>query len=235
MFDFWIASPLKEGRLWGSERLKDLIRATCLRRTKKMMDSSLALPRRHERIEMVDFHQTDHELYTFFKDSTSKVAAGISSRDSGVSRSDFFQESNILSLINLLRLICDHGKSLLPPSALAAWETRDRTSTDKRLMRNLSSRCDICDAEMKRASLGALEASLEREPSVCARCTHSRQDSPREGETSDSNSATRGSLSGDFGIRSPAVALVRPSAKIEALLRNLALDDCTNPCSPIKR
>ncbi|KAF2239007.1 hypothetical protein EV356DRAFT_226832 [Viridothelium virens] len=230
MFDFWIASPLTERRVGSLESLQSLVRATCLRRTKKMIGNTLELPRRLEEIEKVDFYHADDELYTFFKESTAKVASRLSSRNPGNSTRDFFQESNIISLMNFLRLICDHGKNLLPTSALAAWEARDRTSIDWRLMRNSSNRCDICDAEIERSDSGPNAAPhLQHGQIICTKCTSEYRDSPiDEARVDRPDDAPEVSTARVPDIPSPAGAFVRPSAKVERLLKNIATEQALN-------
>ena len=80
MFDFWIASSIKNKKIGSLERLRDLIKATCLRRRKTSIGDSLELPKRLERTEIVELHQADLELYDFFKVKTAKIAASNSSQ-----------------------------------------------------------------------------------------------------------------------------------------------------------
>jgi SNF2 family DNA or RNA helicase len=53
-FDFWVASPFGENGPQSLKRLKDLISATSLRRTKKMLNDVLELPPRLESTETID-------------------------------------------------------------------------------------------------------------------------------------------------------------------------------------
>ncbi|KAL9074288.1 MAG: hypothetical protein Q9157_004453 [Trypethelium eluteriae] len=195
-----------------------------------MIGNTLELPRRLEEIEKVDFHHADEELYTFFKESTAKVASGLSSRNPGNSPRNFFQESNVISLINFLRLICDHGKNLLPTSALAAWETRDRTSIDWRLMRNSSNRCDICGAEIEPTDSGPNAAPhLRHGQFICAKCTSEYRDSPiNEGRVERPDDGPEVGPARNSNIQNPTGAFVRPSAKVERLLQKLATEQILN-------
>jgi len=99
-FDFWITSPIKRKRPDSLSTLGDLIRATCLRRTKDITQDSLELPRRIERIEEIKLHQADQDLYDFFKQKTAKIAAGLAGPDEGKSRITEGKDANILTLIN---------------------------------------------------------------------------------------------------------------------------------------
>ncbi|KAH8597908.1 SNF2 family N-terminal domain-containing protein [Bisporella sp. PMI_857] len=61
-FDFWIMSPIKKKQPNCFNILGDLIRATCLRRTKDIMQNLLMLPERTEKIEEIELHQADQNL-----------------------------------------------------------------------------------------------------------------------------------------------------------------------------
>lgn len=234
MFDFWIASPIKDGKPASLRRLRDLVRATCLRRTKKMISESLELPQHFERTETVEFHQDDRELYTFFKEKTAMIAAGVSSSNMSTSRSNHLKESNILSLINFLRLICNHGKNLLPPSAVKIWEARDRASIDWQMMRNSRLRCGKCDAQVE-GTESAVSSSpyLCCEHYICSNCVIQSEDNLSEEETECPKCVA------DSSLKTAATPLVRPSAKIEALLRNLHAEQISesypNPRNKTKR
>lgn len=222
MFDFWIASPIKQERPHSLRRLQDLISATCLRRTKKLVDKSLELPHRLERTEAIELHQADRELYTYFKDITATIAAGNSSQARGSSKYDDFKDSNILALINFLRLVCNHGKDLLPPSALASWNTRDRTSIDWQIMRNWRSRCSLCRADTEISkSINHDTTRLSCEHIICASCARQNTRDSVEEESGCPVCALERDDATAPNSRAPASGLVRPSAKVEALLKNL--------------
>lgn len=133
MFDVWITAPIKDKKPNSLRRLKDLVSATCLRRTKAMISSeSLALPPRVEKIESVQLHQEGQELYNFFKLKTANIAAGLAgNREAGDTTPGFDQrkESNMLSLINLLRLICNHRAA--PPTVCVGGLESQRHGIDR--------------------------------------------------------------------------------------------------------
>ncbi|KAI9695044.1 MAG: hypothetical protein M1822_000661 [Bathelium mastoideum] len=228
MFDYWIATPLKKGQIGSLERLKGLIRATCLRRTKNIIGNLLELPQRSEKTVMVDFHRADGELYAFFKKHTAEVASGISSRNTESSTRDFFQDSNVLSLLNFLRLICNHGKNLLPSSALAAWETKDRASVDWHLMYNVTDRCRICDTVIEQADLCGDTSHSQDEQPTCAQCLSRHQYSPTENGMRHSDYASEDGTTVNSSSPSPVATPDRPSAKVEALLENLCIEQAQN-------
>ena len=236
MFDFWITSPLKNGRLDSLSRLQDLVKATCLRRTKRTIGDSVELPRRIEKTETVEFHRTDQELYNFFKEKTAKIAAGLLPSIASTSKFGQVKENNILSLINFLRLICNHGEQLLPRSALDAWKGRDSASIDWQMMQNCRRRCDICDADIEVTDfLVSNNFELRCQHSICATCVFQY-----EGNTPTCPKCVVASATGTHSSASNSVTtLTRPSAKIEALLRNLhseqVLENRWNQARPVKR
>ena len=58
-FDFWIAEALRQEKLGSSGILKTLVRATCIRRTKRMLQNVCELPRKTELVEKVELDGTD--------------------------------------------------------------------------------------------------------------------------------------------------------------------------------
>jgi SNF2 family DNA or RNA helicase len=238
-FDFWIAAPLKNGRADSLRRLKDLIRATCLRRTKRTLGDSCELPKRTERIERVEFHETDRDLYAFFKEKCAEMAEGASITRRGSPEAGQREEGNLLSLINFLRLICDHGLQLLPRPALDAWNARDGTSISWQMMQNCRKRCRICEIDIEKEDF---LASNGHEPRclhwICTTCALQNEDTSGE-EGLCPKCATSPSSGGDSSFPSPAETCLPPSAKIEALLRNLyteqAVETSQRPSKPIKR
>lgn len=219
MFDYWITSPIKEGKSYGLKRLQTLIKATCLRRTKKSVNDSLELPSRLEKTEVIELHEYDREIYTFFKEITATIAADSSTRHSGPPKHEDFKESNILSLINFLRLICNHGKDLLAPSALAAWETRGSTSIDWLAMQKLR-RCDWCGVEPE-VNTKSTTPEFHCEHIICADCVQQNASESVEEAYCPKCARDRSEIA-HSSSDSPAWRPVQRSAKVEALLRNLA-------------
>jgi SNF2 family DNA or RNA helicase len=204
-----------------------------------MLGDSCELPKRTERIERVEFHETDQALYAFFKERCAKMAEGVSTTKLGLPEAGQRKEGNLLSLINFLRLICDHGLQLLPRPALDAWKARDGTSINWQMVQCCRKRCCICETDIEEAdflasngyephcqhwicTICALQSeSTSGEESLCPKCATS----PRSGD--------------DSSFPSPAETCLPPSAKIEALLRNLhteqAVETSQRPSKPVKR
>ena len=170
-FDFWISEPIRKNQKSGLQRLEELVRGTCLRRTKSQNSATFRLPKRSEKIEWVELSSEDRNLYTYFKKKTAKIASELSRHHLGTDKAGQQKHTNILTLINFLRLICDHGKHLLPPSALEAWKTREGSLIDWQMMRVSRTTCDTCGADVEDAD--AL-ASMDNEPQgqhyTCQEC-----------------------------------------------------------------
>lgn len=156
VFDFWIARPIKEKRAYGFQRLRILIKAVCLRRTHKLLQSTFQLPHHDEREVWVELTPKDRALYRFIEKKTAAIASGFYRQEPGYSAANR-KDTNIVSLINFLRLICDHGESLLSPSAIEAWKNKRNGSIDWEMMQATQQVCELCgdvldDAESQTAA-----------------------------------------------------------------------------------
>jgi SNF2 family DNA or RNA helicase len=128
-FDRHVTKPIQGKKKEGFSTLQALVRTTCLRRTKESIGVALNLPSREERTVDVPLLQKDQGLYDFFKKRTVDIVSG-TTKINGAAPLERTKDSNVLSLLNFLRLICNHGRELLPDSAIAIWNNRDRTLTD---------------------------------------------------------------------------------------------------------
>jgi SNF2 family DNA or RNA helicase len=131
MFDHWITKPIQGKKSEGFSRLQTLVKVTCLRRTKESVGDALDLPTRREEIEFVTLHPQDQILYDFFKNKAAEPVSGVTTFDVEAATRRSSQGGSVLSLLNFLRLACNHGQQILPEPALNIWNARDRT-TDKR-------------------------------------------------------------------------------------------------------
>ena len=236
-FDFWITSPIKRKHPNSLSTLGDLIRATCLRRTKDMTQDSLQLPRRIERIEEIKLHQADQNLYDFFREKTAKIAAGIAMLDESTSGIGREKDANILTLLNFLRRICNHGEDLLPPSALEAWRS-STVSVDWQMMRNYNRICDSCGSLIEEVDfLSGNSPEFGCHHSICTTCSMQRENSITEEAWKCPKRAAMQATSGNF-LTLPTSS-IRLSAKVEALIRNLsseqALEEREDKALPVKR
>ncbi len=213
MFDTWIASPLKENPRVGIRRLKDLVRATCLRRTKASPTVHLDLLEPVKNIEYVSLSDEDQALYDFFRKKTTDIA--VDTRAAKQAKGNTAIEGNILSHMNILRVICNHGKALLPPRALTAWLQGSNSEADWQMGAVFQASCSLCGVD-----LGDPEDDNPRSPSpaaghcdsLCETCYATNKDS-----TESKSSAARQ----QGGERAGVLQQTQPSAKVEALLKNL--------------
>lgn len=168
--------------------------------------------------------QDDRQLYEFFK-RFSYLAVGVGKNSKRKA------DINILPLISMLRLICDHGEALLTESALKAWRDQDGMSLTKEVLesgirRCISCRCDIEELHFMELAVEELQCGH----SLCTNCvTKSQSDS---GQLQCPECGTKSGRSPSFQSRShspeswtrltnPLKPRYPPSAKVEALLRNI--------------
>jgi SNF2 family DNA or RNA helicase len=128
-FAHWVKSYVwnEAGDTERLDRLKKLVAATCLRRTKVHVNSQLKLPRRTEIEQLIELNTSERLLYGFFKARASSLVAKSTVHHEAINKGGW---GNILSLINSLRLICNHGEELLSSSALELWKGRDASTDD---------------------------------------------------------------------------------------------------------
>jgi SNF2 family DNA or RNA helicase len=221
-FDFWITEPIKQSRPHSLRRLEDLVRATCLRRRKSLNNGSFKLPRRSEKVEWIRLSPEDRDLYTFFKLKTAKIASELSRRHPSTAKVDQQKGTNILTLINFLRLICDHGEHLLPPSALEAWKNRNSGSIDWQMMRVCRARCDLCGVYVDEFEAPALiDFEFQCQHSICSECAIRSLEHGADDVPACPKCIKRTVSEGDCTISQLPRTSVRPSAKVDALIRNL--------------
>ena len=221
-FDFWINYPFKQKQQDSLRKLGDLVRATCLRRTKDSIQDSLRIPQRIDRTEDINLHQSDQDLYEFFRAKTAKIAAGLSRPDEGRSRSNERRETNILTLINFLRRICNHGEDLLPQSALEAWKSNSML-VDWQMMRNCDRGCDSCGSPIESVDFLSKDTpEFDCQHSFCTMCYMQSEDTVTGEVQKCPKCAAMRVKSGNF--LSPSESSIQLSAKLEALLRNVAAE-----------
>ncbi|KAJ5826599.1 Helicase C-terminal [Penicillium robsamsonii] len=122
-FATWLKNPIHthgENTL-GIKRLRKLIAATCLRRTKNHVQDQLKLTLRVEKEQLVELGSEERSLYDFFKFRASSLVVGNLTRRSQVDKARW---GTMLSLIGLLRLTCNHGEQLLPAVATDLYHSR---------------------------------------------------------------------------------------------------------------
>ncbi|KAL2818730.1 SNF2 family N-terminal domain-containing protein [Aspergillus cavernicola] len=123
-FDHWIATPAKWKHANSLQNLRCLVAATAFRRTKAMVEATVKLPTKTEKIESVELSSADRELYEFFQGKASKTAIELNRSGQVESGMQEKKKENTLSLIGFMRLICNHGEQLLPAAGVNAWRTQ---------------------------------------------------------------------------------------------------------------
>lgn len=221
-FDYWITKPIKHTRSHSLRRLEDLVRATCLRRRKLLSNGPLELPRRSEKVEWIVLSSEDRKLYEFFKLKTAELASEHLRCHPGTSKVGQRKSTNILTLINFLRLICDHGEHLLPQSALEAWKSRDSGSVDWQMMRVCKARCDKCEVNLDETEAPAsIDFELQCQHLICPECAFRGQEHGADDGPACPKCVEQNVSKGDSTISQLPRTSVRPSAKVDALIRNL--------------
>ncbi|KAJ5316799.1 Helicase C-terminal, partial [Penicillium antarcticum] len=137
VFSHWVSSSVwtETNNTERLDRLKKLVAATCLRRTKQNVRNQLSLPRRTDKEHLVELHSSERLLYDFFKTRASSIVARSTVHHAALERRGW---GNILTIINSLRLICNHGEELLSSSSLELWKRRDTFTDDLNWHENTS-------------------------------------------------------------------------------------------------
>ena len=222
-FDFWVTEPVKQNRPNSWQRLESLIRATCLRRTKSLNSALFRMPPRFEKIEWVELSPEDRELYTFFQLKTAEVVSEFSRCQHDAGKAGRRNEINTLTLINFLRLICDHGEHLLPSSALEAWKTRKSGLIDWQMMRTVKARCDICGVYIDEVYAPvSIDYEYQCQHSICPACASASSQMDKADDSPTCPKCLSQIVSGADRLISQAPrSFIRPSAKVEKLIHNL--------------
>jgi SNF2 family DNA or RNA helicase len=229
-FYSYIADPIKKRKDYAFTRLRALVRATCLRRTKQSIGEALELPKKEEVNVVLDLNPADRALYDFFKIQAATAIRNLQT-PATPQRPGRLKSTGgggwlgrILPLISHLRLICDHGEDLLSETALRAWRERSGDSVDWRSVTAGLQKCDSCGVEPKEDDGIAFPVELSCGHIICTSCC-------ADDDTSDSSSTqtpcTRCSRISPIPSQAGISKDYHPSIKIEALLQNLASEGST--------
>ncbi|RSL59357.1 hypothetical protein CEP54_007308 [Fusarium duplospermum] len=216
-FDHWISNPIRDERPHGLPKLRILVQATCLRRTKQSVKQSHKLPSRTRKIERVDLHPSDRALYNFFHATATRIASGYLQDEGNMRLTDKDSKKNILPIINFLRLICNHGEDLLPASAVEAWTLKQNGLVNSQMTQFAGDSCALCHGDLDSPS----------ESSFCALCLLTRQGSEPV--------KTAGSSHVESPRGETPTPPRRPSAKVDALIRNLDNEQVENKKGSVTR
>lgn len=228
-FHFWVSQAAKWHAKSGLERLRKLVSATCLRRTKALVQDTLSLPKKIEVQQLLNLGEDDKELYQFFARSAAEFLRNppcvARNATKTVNRS-----RSILPIIGILRLICDHGEALLPANALQAWRQRDCNAVNWSMLSSVINKCESCGLAIE--EMGDLEVTsrdFNCSHTICNGCSAYGEDeesSLLEAKESCPKCSGRSPLPNDGRAAAPhdtneGECEYRPSAKVTALLESL--------------
>ncbi|KAH8144389.1 uncharacterized protein LAJ45_11635 [Morchella importuna] len=137
-FDRYITAKLKAGDASGMKTLRGVLRQMCLRRAKDTISDRL--PARNENIKYLKFNDRERILYDSHKQKLSTTANDAC--------------DSTFQVILRLRLICDHGKDLLPQG-------------------DLEIRCSTCHMQLRDWEMDAGRVSCVHSV-ICQRCINAR-------------------------------------------------------------
>lgn len=140
-------TPINDKNIDGLDKLQRLIQSISLRRTKKLLQSDVALPSRQETIVSVQLNDDERTLYNLVKRHFSL------SLESGGSVMSIFK------LTLRLRQICNHGRDLLPQTLL---EWLDNASLHQKAKIPRVQTCENCEA--------VIDDDLESTDNILACC-----------------------------------------------------------------
>lgn len=218
-FKFYIADPIQKKEKTAFSTLRKLIGATCLRRTKARALKGLRLPAKKEILVELDFDEETAALYQFFTDKTSALARSPTKVSKEEARRG--SDRNILTLIGILRLICNHGKDLLPDIALNAWKNKTSVSVDWNMLSRFIPKCVFCKSILEELdTTGGTSRELSCGHAACSSCCRTKeQDNPSVDWDTCPECNAGFPYSSDKSGSSPAT--YSPSVKVQALLHHL--------------
>lgn len=218
-FKRWIMHPFSKRDLGSVEKLRLLIQATCLRRTKNSTSQSCELVGRKEVYHKVDLSPRDRLLHDFFQAKAAKIAARASERAHKRKTSGAKERENILPLINFLRLICNHGEHLLPRHAVTTWGCK--ANEDNPMYWDMQSTyrgCSYCSHPLQITQLQELDLELHCGHLICSNCRIQQDQDEEEKEKNCAACVEEYSLPVGGNL---ATSVYEPSRKIRALTDNI--------------
>ncbi|OJJ99038.1 hypothetical protein ASPACDRAFT_53171 [Aspergillus aculeatus ATCC 16872] len=215
-FNNLIIGPASSKQTDSLDLLRKVVSATCLRRTKLDYAATLCLPQKSERIERVQMEREDREIYEFFKRFSYLRAAKAMPTNTG--------RAQILVLIGLLRLICNHGAALLPEAALKVWREQDDTSLAWKALEAETRQCAVCIQSVPESrSEGSQMEELGCGHCICETCAAgvSQTLCPKCEATPDPSPFTKAPSPLRTSVSNTLAMDYNPSAKVKALLHNI--------------
>ncbi|KAF5857340.1 hypothetical protein ETB97_005918 [Aspergillus alliaceus] len=208
--------PIERGNERGWEKLRSLVQAISLRRTKEALD--LNLPVREGIIQPVELNMEERKMYKLF---TKSCVSAIETR--GMARSSF---QNILRL----RQICNHGRELLP-STTQQW--LDSVMSFDENPTTPPPTCEHCNDPMADSEEN-MDDPIACMHQVCKACLRGVQegDSPSEPVCPVCSESGCEKKEGQGTDETEVETQYRPSSKVKALLENLQKARCQSSQHP---
>jgi SWI/SNF-related matrix-associated actin-dependent regulator of chromatin subfamily A3 len=233
-------SPTQRGDKTGIERLKVLVHAISLRRTKQSVFEELRLGPRVEMLQTVELNEEERTLYTIVKRSWTYAVSNPGSI------------RNIFQTITKLRQICDHGRELLSPEALAVLDQGYIHGVHLDPISREPQSCENCGAAVQDSDSDEIsDFLLSCLHLLCNQCLPNNQEGNTEAASCPvcSGGGTSASFLEDEQATDPFPdpfpdptqdamnidVTAHPSSKVLALLQNLHADRLRCGKDPIKR
>jgi hypothetical protein len=244
-FSKYIVRPLKNANPEGLRSLRILIGSTCLRRNKDILE----LPPKIDQEVYIHLEPPERRLYEGCKkDSANMIEHALTESGSG------FSYFSILQSILRLRLMCDHGKDLLPsvvqnrlegysytdhnPSSSLDIDMEDYVQegspTQPIASGFFTPRCALCNKATDAAEAEAISSSQACSHTICDSCLRLYELNTTQLGTSSQISCPKCAEIAGFSLETlkdednPRWMEDRPyggpSTKVKALIKNLRLD-----------
>ena len=224
-FQSWIVSPIMKKQPRSLERFKELVRATCLRRMKKSAMASVDLRDPVEKVETITLYKHDQDIHDFFKREAGIIARKSRQERGRGKKSMSSSDGKILSFMNFMRLICNHGQDLLPWSAVELLTNHDTGSETWNTTLEANTTCYFC-GEMVDSS-AALSSQLgdnKENTTVCQACDNSRDTDIKVWNIDQATNDEKASIAVTSENTKVKAIIGRPSAKVDSLLRNICME-----------
>ncbi|CAD6594367.1 MAG: hypothetical protein ASARMPRED_009263, partial [Alectoria sarmentosa] len=229
-FTHEIADWIRCGDEKGMKRLRLLVSAICLRRTK----DCLGLPPRKNEIQPVAFNNEEKDLYEICKQSTVEFIELVFKEDGKLK-----SFATVIQLILRLRQICNHGKEMLSAKALKNIDDYMSSQGSRGSMSRLVevALCGICGRKVQ-----DMEALLPCMHPTCSFCFEEKEMMLSKGELDCSicagtlSSKSNNNLGSDQDQPIPDAIIVayKPSSKVATLIKNLLSYNQDPTTLPIK-
>ena len=228
-FTHEIADWIRCGDQKGMKRLRLLVSAICLRRTK----DCLGLPPRKNEMQPVDFNSEEKHLYEICKRSTIDFIEFVFKEDGRLK-----SFATVIQLILRLRQICNHGKEMLSTKTLKNIDDFNSSQGSKGGILPLveTALCGICGRKAQ-----DIDSQLPCMHPACSFCCEEKELMISKGELECSICASTDSpdLTKDLLMDQPMLDAktvdYKPSSKVAMLVRNLLSYNEDSVNVPIKR